>query len=51
MKFEHKWVNQSDLPQDWKDIGNKLKRANLAQYELTFTGDGYKEFIKLKENY
>jgi hypothetical protein len=51
MKFQHKWVSQADLPQDWRHIANKLKRANLAQYELSFTHDGYKEYVKLKENY
>jgi hypothetical protein len=49
LKFANKWVIQTDLPDDWRDIGNKLKRANLAQYELAFTEDGYKEYIKLKE--
>jgi hypothetical protein len=49
LKYENKWVVQTELPDDWRDIGNKLKRANLAQYELAFTPEGYKEYIKLKE--
>lgn len=51
LKFQHQWVSINEIPKDWRDIGNKLKRANLAQYELTFTIDGYKEYVKLKENY
>jgi len=51
LRYEHKWVVQDDLSKDWRDIGNELKRASLAQYELSFTADGYKEYIKLKENY
>jgi hypothetical protein len=50
LKYEHKWITHNDLPDDWRAIGNKLKRADLAQYELVMGAGGYKEIIKLKEN-
>lgn len=51
LQFGNSWIMRSDLSPDWKEIGEKLKQNNLADYDLVYTPNnfGMQEIIKLKE--
>ena len=51
LQFGDNWVARSTLSKDWKEISEKLKQNNLADYDLVYTADsqGMQEIIKLKE--
>ena len=51
LQFGNNWIMRSELSSDWKDIAEKLKQNNLADYDLVYTPNnlGMQEIIKLKE--
>ena len=50
MKYQNRWVNQTEVGEGWKPIASALKRANLMTYELLYDPHGgYSEVVKLKE--